>query len=85
MICAASNASPDLYVGDPVGTLCGNILGLKTILDGCVEKQVGRLLYVSSSEVYGPQDTSKPLSEDLISAVNPVSVRSCYPIGKLAA
>ncbi|EGP5038363.1 NAD(P)-dependent oxidoreductase [Enterococcus faecium] len=85
IIHGASNASPDLYTEKPVETMQGNIYGLTTLLEFSKDKQVERLLYVSSSEVYGDFSTDKPLLETNYGYVDILNPRSSYPMGKRAA
>jgi len=58
-------------------TLTTNILGIKNILDSCVKEKVKKIVFSSSSEVYGEQ-TKFPISEK-----NPVHPKSIYAITKL--
>ena len=56
IIHGASNASPDMIVKEPVETMLSNFLGMKYLLDYAKETGAKRLLYISSSEVYGAKD-----------------------------
>lgn len=82
---AASNASPELYVSDPCGTLEANILGTREILKFARSARTNKVLYVSSSEVYGVRRRPGPAAEDDYGSVNPLLVRSSYAEGKRAA
>ena len=53
IIHAASPASPDAIVKNPVETFESNTAGLKALLSFSKDNGVKRLLFVSSSEVYG--------------------------------
>jgi len=72
------------YVGvertekDPLGTLDSNIISTKNVLEACRLNDIGRLVFSSSSEVYGdlPGDV---MNESQIS--RPISV---YGVSKLA-
>ncbi len=80
----ASNAHPKAYAEQPVETLVGNVTGTDAILryaHGCGAK---RVVYVSSSEVYGPREGMEPYREDDQFPVDPISPRSCYPASKRA-
>lgn len=82
---AASNASPQLYVQDPCGTIFANVNGVRDILD-CARHSSGcRVLYVSSSEVYGVRTDTGPFREDSYGIVDPLSPRSSYAEAKRAA
>ena len=80
----ASNAHPRAYSDQPVETLVGNVTGTDAVLRyarGCGAK---RVVYVSSSEVYGPREGMDPYHEDEQFPVDPLSPRSCYPASKRA-
>ena len=67
-----------------------NIIGLKALLDLAAENKGSRLLFVSSSEVYGNRerfsyDAGGEIAEDEYGYVDILSSRSCYPSGKRAA
>ena len=83
---AASNAYPASFNLDPVGTILGNILGTKNLLDYGRANGMRRFLYVSSGEVYGQcEQMSEAYSESFSGYVDSMSTRSCYPNGKRAA
>ena len=82
---AASNASPQLYVQDPCGTIFANVNGIRDILE-CARQSPGCcVLYVSSSEVYGVRTDTGRFREDSFGIVNPLSPRSSYAEAKRAA
>lgn len=78
----ASPASPDLFVKNPVDTMLSNILGLKEILDKATNNS--RVLYISSSEVYGKLQTAKPILEDECGSIEILNPRSSYGQSKRA-
>lgn len=84
VIDAASGASPQLYVSDPVGIIRANILGVDRLLDSGRRHGMEKFVYVSSGEVYGEGD-GRAFTEDYSGYVDPMSVRSCYPSSKRAA
>jgi len=84
IIDAASGASPQLYVSDPVGIIRANILGVDRLLDSGRQHHLEKFVYVSSGEVYGEGD-GRAFTEDYSGYVDPMSVRSCYPSSKRAA
>ena len=59
IIHCASNTHPSLYSNDPVGTILTNTMGLNNLINRV--KKGGRLVYLSSVEVYGENrgDTDK--------------------------
>ena len=85
VIHAASNAFPGMIVREPVETMLSNFLGLKGLLDYAGERHAKRVLYVSSSEVYGKKDGSQPYQESDYGYVEPLNPRSSYAVGKRAA
>ena len=81
----ASNAHPALFKTDPVGTIKTNIVGLLNLLEFAKDKNVSRLLYTSTGEVYGEKEGIKEFSEDDLGFVNPILYRSSYPNSKRCA
>lgn len=83
----ASNANPAIYAREPVETLIGNIIGINTVLDVAKNNPSSRLLYISSSEVYGNRTdgSNKPYREDDYGFVDILNPRACYPNGKRTA
>jgi len=82
---AASNASPDRYVAEPVETLVANFCGLLELLRYARHAGTSRLLYVSSSEIYGRLPHPGPYGDAEYGAVDLLDVRSSYPMAKRAA
>ena len=83
IIHAAGQASPKFYGKDPVGTLEGHAIGTANFLKLAAEKKVKCFLYFSSCAVYGTQENTL-IDEKSVSRINPMNLRECYPIGKLA-
>ena len=77
----ASNSSPDLYITEPVETMMGNIEGIYQILDN-VKSHKSRVLYISSSEVYGEIITDNPIKENDMGIINYENLRSSYSLSK---
>jgi nucleoside-diphosphate-sugar epimerase len=69
----------------PVDTLVSNVAGVRDLVDYAVRHQVRKVVYVSSSEVYGITHSDVPLTEDAYGVVDPVNPRSCYAEAKRAA
>ncbi len=80
----ASNAHPRAYAEQPVETLVNNVVGTSNMLAYARDCGAKRVLYVSSSEVYGKRDGMTPYAEDEYYLVDPLSARSCYPNSKRA-
>ncbi len=85
IIHGASNASPEKYVNEPVDTMLANILGMNNLLEYAKNNQVRKVVYVSSSEVYGKLNHGMPLQENEYGQVDILSERASYPEGKRAA
>lgn len=85
IIHGAGNANPAIYTKQPVETMLSNIVGLNSLLRSAVEKGVKRILYISSSEVYGNKDANKPYGEQDYGVVDILNSRACYPSAKRAA
>lgn len=84
IIHGASNASPKIIMNEPAETMVGNFCGAYQLLNYAHENSVKRILYVSSSEVYGISDHNKPLAEDSYGYIDILNPRSSYSIGKIA-
>ena len=84
VIHAASNASPNFFVSNPVEVIMSNIMGTKNLLDYGRTHGMKRFLYVSSGEVYGNGDVEE-WKEDDSGYVDCMTMRSCYPTSKRAA
>lgn len=85
IIHGASNASPDKYVAEPVDTLLANIIGVRNLLSYGKKCSMNKLVYISSSEVYGKTATKNPIAEDQYGIVDILSPRSSYTLGKQSA
>lgn len=81
---AASNASPDKYMARPVETMVANFCGLHELFGFARRTGVRRLLYVSSSEVYGLKEGTEPFRETDYGRVDVLNVRSSYAEAKRA-
>lgn len=85
IIHGASNAYPAIYTKEPVETMLSNIVGLNTLLSSAVRFGTKRVLYVSSSEVYGNKDNLLPYGENDYGFVDILNQRASYPSAKRAA
>jgi len=61
----------------PVETLDTNINGIKNVLECCLHEDVKRLLFTSSSEVYGEPAKIQVLED------SPLQPKSCYGVSKV--
>lgn len=88
VIHCAGNAHPSDFGREPVETMMGSILGVYHLLEYIRNNNYGsRVLYVSSSEVYGMRNTAGEawFSEEDYGRVDLLNARACYPSGKRAA
>lgn len=85
IIHGASNASPDRIVKEPVETMVSNFTGLKQLLDYGKEHDCQRVLFISSSEVYGRKESAAPFQEDEYGYIDLLNPRNSYSVGKRAA
>jgi len=85
IIHGASNASPNLYVNEPVETMQANINGIQNLLEYAHKKSVKKVIYISSSEVYGRKESIKPFKENQYGFIDLLNPRSSYSIAKRAA
>jgi len=80
----ASRASPFEFAKFPIQIMKANTLGTLVAL-GIAKEHKARLVYTSSSEIYGDPDPENiPTPETYTGNVNPVGPRSCYDEAKRA-
>ena len=82
VIHGASNASPSVYVREPVETILANVSGLDAVLKTAVGSGAKRLLFISSSEVYGKKTSAEPYGETDYGYVDILNPRAGYPLSK---
>ena len=85
IIHGASNASPEMIVKEPVETMLSNFLGMKYLLDYAKDQKTKRILYISSSEVYGQKEGTEPYREGQYGYIDILNPRNSYSVGKRAA
>ena len=87
IIHGAGVCSPNYYKTNPVETIKTNVFGVQSLLELAKNNMGSRLLYISSSEIYGIRttDSLQPFREDEFGYVDILNPRSCYPMGKRAA
>ncbi len=85
IIHGASNASPNKIMSEPVETMLSNVVGVKNLLDFALEKETERVLYISSSEVYGEKEGTQPYKPDEYGYIDLLNARNAYSVGKRAA
>ena len=85
IIHGASNASPNKVMREPVETMLSNVMGIKYLLDQAIEKKTRRVLYISSSEIYGKKSGNEPFKPDEYGYIDLLKARNSYSVGKRAA
>lgn len=85
IIHGASNANPAAYGTEPVETMLANFTGMDHVLRHARDHAAKRVLYVSSSEVYGRKEGAQPYHEQEYGFVDLLNPRACYPSSKRAA
>ena len=85
IIHGASNAFPSMVMKEPVETMLANFTGIKCLLDMAKDNDVKRIVYISSSEVYGKKDSDKPFCEGDYGFIDLLDPRNSYSVGKRAA
>lgn len=86
IIHGASATSSRYFVENPVETIFTALNGTRNVLEFAREKQVKKVVYLSSLEVYGVPDSSLfYIGERDYGYIDPVQVRSSYSEGKRMA
>lgn len=85
IICGAGVASPDRYVSEPVETMLSNLTGVKNMLEYAKRNNITRIVYISSSEIYGKKQTDDRFTEGVYGTVDLDSLRSSYAVAKQAS
>lgn len=85
IIHGASNAFPAMIVKEPVETMMSNITGLLYLFNYAKDCLAKRILYISSSEIYGVKDNSQPYKENEYGFIDLLNSRNSYSVGKRAA
>ena len=85
IIHGASNAFPEKIKDEPVETMLSNFIGTYRLLDYAKKHKTKRFLYVSSSEVYGLNETDEPIEDGAYGYIDILNPRSSYSCGKRSA
>ncbi len=81
---AAAPTSNRVFKSQPVESLHVIVDGTERMLQLTLQHHA-KMIYLSSEEAYGTPDEEKPITEDYVGAINSLSTRSCYPLGKKVA
>ena len=85
IIHGASPATPKQYIQNPVDTMNANYLGMLNVLECAVKNHSEKVIYISSSEIYGSSfEDDKELKENEYRYVDILEVRSSYASSKRA-
>lgn len=82
--CAAPTGR-DFFINNPVETFRVIVDSTENMLTIARENEDCRMLFLSSVEAYGLPDTSEPLPESYVGAIDSLEIRNGYPLGKKAA
>jgi Nucleoside-diphosphate-sugar epimerases len=86
LIHAASSTDNSFHKAYPVESFRVNYDGTERMLEIARINPGCRFLYISSEEIYGlPSDDSPAMTEDMVGAIDSLSLRSCYPLSKKAS
>ena len=82
---AAGGASPHFIKNDPTGVIRANTVGVMQVLEFAKEKQVTKVLFPSTREIYGKIENVSWVQENVMGTIDPLDSRSCYPESKRMA
>jgi dTDP-glucose 4,6-dehydratase len=86
IIHCASMTQSKFFISNPVDTINIAVNGTFNVLNLAKEKNVKKMIYVSSMEVYGfVSNNEKNMSEEELGFIDPLNIRSCYSEGKRMA
>lgn len=85
IIHGAGLSSPELFVNKPVETMLSNFNGVLNLLEYAKNNNTKRMLYISSSEVYGNKTTDDAFIEDVFGTSSINSIRASYSEAKRAS
>lgn len=85
IIHGAGNSFPSAIVEEPVETMLSHFTGLKSLLDYAKEHGTKKTLYISSSEVYGQNESNRPYGEEEYGYIDLLNPRNSYSVAKRAA
>lgn len=84
VIHGAGNAFPRMIVEEPVETMISNFCGMFHLLNAAKIHKTNRILYLSSSEVYGERKEKHPYQEKDYGYIDILNPRNAYSMGKRA-
>ncbi len=84
IVYAAGYSSPSYYASNPVEVMKVNFQGMAHVLEFAAQKKVEKVIYISSSEVYGEKEYINPWTEESMGQIDFLEYRSCYASAKRA-
>lgn len=81
---SAAPTSNKVFKSQPVESLHVIVDGTERMLQ-LARDHKAKMIYLSSEEAYGTPNEETPINEDYVGAINSLSTRSCYPLGKKVA
>lgn len=84
VIHAASPANPKWFAEKPAETLMSAFMGIYHVLEYARIRNAGRVMFISSSEVYGKKENNHPYHNKEYGYLDILNPRACYPSAKRA-
>lgn len=81
---SAAPTSNKVFKSQPVESLHVIVDGTERMLQ-LSRQHNAKMIYLSSEEAYGTPNEEESIKEDFVGAVNSLTTRSCYPLGKKVA
>ncbi len=85
IIHAAGASSPYSILNNPVGIINANTTGTINVMELARKKNVEKVLFTSTREVYGNTGATELINESEMGIIDPLDYRSCYPESKRMA
>lgn len=86
IIHCASMTQSKFFISNPVDTINITVKGTSNVLSLAKAKNIKKMIYVSSMEVYGfVSDNERKMTENQLGFIDPLNIRSCYSEGKRMA
>ncbi len=83
IIHTAAITKSSMFVENPIETIAANVDGTRNILEFAHEKKVEKLVFLSTTEIYGTRNyNAETVTEDNYGYVDILDVRSSYPQSK---
>lgn len=82
---AAGDASASSIRNNPIGIMDANTTGTKNVLEFARKKEIKKILFPSTREIYGKVEGVESISETDMGTMNPIESRNCYPESKRMA